>query len=50
MPVTIYDVARAAGVSVKTVSRVINNERWAQTDTREHGLRTVRAVQYLANR
>lgn len=49
MPVTIYDVARAAGVSVKTVSRVINNERWVQTDTREHVLRTVRALEFHPN-
>ncbi len=32
---TISDVARVAGVSIKTVSRVLNNERYVRTDTRE---------------
>ena len=33
--VTIYDVARRAGVSIKTVSRVLNNESGVKSDTRE---------------
>lgn len=32
---TISDVARAAGVSIKTVSRVLNKERYVRSDTRE---------------
>jgi LacI family transcriptional regulator len=44
--VTIYDVAKAAGVSVKTVSRVINNERWVQAETRERVLQTIRALDF----
>ncbi len=32
---TISDVARAAGVSIKTVSRVLNKERYVRQDTRD---------------
>jgi LacI family transcriptional regulator len=32
---TIIDVAKAAGVSIKTVSRVLNNERYVRADTRQ---------------
>lgn len=34
MRVTIKDVSRAAGVSIKTVSRVLNKERYVREDTR----------------
>jgi LacI family transcriptional regulator len=34
MRATISDVSRAAGVSVKTVSRVLNNERYVRSETR----------------
>ena len=40
MRVTIKDVSREAGVSIKTVSRVLNNERYVGAETRER----VRAV------
>jgi LacI family transcriptional regulator len=33
--ITIYDVARRAGVSIKTVSRVLNNESGVKSDTRD---------------
>ena len=32
---TISDVAKAAGVSIKTVSRVLNKERYVRAATRE---------------
>ncbi len=32
---TIYDVAQLAGVSIKTVSRVANNERYVRDETRQ---------------
>ena len=35
MRVTIKDVSRAAGVSIKTVSRVLNKERYVREDTRK---------------
>ena len=40
MRATIKDVSRAAGVSIKTVSRVLNNERYVGAATAER----VRAV------
>ena len=39
--VTIKDVARAAGVSPKTVSRVMNAEAHVRAPVREHVLRVV---------
>src|SRR5271165_6862271 len=35
MPVTMRDVANKAGVSMKTVSRVVNNEKEISEETRE---------------
>lgn len=36
MTVTIGDVARTAGVSIKTVSRVLNKEKYVAQQTRDH--------------
>lgn len=46
MPFTIHDVARQAGVSVGTVSRVINNNPNVKAATREKVLAVVRALNY----
>lgn len=43
---TIHDVAQAAGVSVKTVSRVLNKERYVRDDTRQKVEDAVRALRF----
>ena len=40
-PPTIYDVARAAGVSIASVSRVLNGQRNPREETRERVLKAV---------
>ena len=40
-PPTIYDVARAAGVSIASVSRVLNGQRNPRQETRERVLAAV---------
>lgn len=47
--VTIKDVAARAGVSPKTVSRVINGEAHVRPDKREEVLRIVRELDYRPN-
>jgi transcriptional regulator with XRE-family HTH domain len=46
--VTIEDVARAAGVSAMTVSRVINKEQNVREETRERSPRDDRRAQIFA--
>lgn len=46
---TIKDVAKAAGVSVATVSRVINNESNVLQATREQVLASIQALNYSPN-
>jgi LacI family transcriptional regulator len=46
---TIVDVAERAGVSIKTVSRVINNERHVSADTRVKVRRAVTELGFEAN-
>jgi LacI family transcriptional regulator, galactose operon repressor len=41
VPTTLQYVARQAGVSMKTVSRVVNNERNVADDTRQQVLRVI---------
>jgi LacI family transcriptional regulator len=48
-PVTIKDVARAAGVSPKTVSRVMNAEAHVRSTVRDHVLRVVTELDYRPN-
>ncbi len=46
MRATIKDVAAAAGVSIKTVSRVLNNERYVGVATRERVQQAVAALHF----
>ena len=46
---TIKDVAKMAGVSVATVSRVINNENNVQRDTQQRVLQAVNTLNYTPN-
>lgn len=48
-PVTIYGVAGAAGVSLATVSRVLNNPEKVKKETRERVLRVIKELGYRPN-
>ena len=48
--VTMLDVARRAGVSVSTVSHVINDTRFVRAATREAVLSAIRTTGYVPNR
>lgn len=48
-PATIFDVAKAAGVSIKTVSRVINLEANVRQTTRDKVNAAIEALSYLPN-
>lgn len=47
---TIFDVAKLAGVSIKTVSRVMNREQNVRHDTREAVLQAVEKLSYRPHR
>lgn len=47
---TLRDVAREAGVSYQTVSRVINNKANVSPETREHVLKVIEVLDYRPNR
>lgn len=49
MRVTLSDVAQCAGVSIKTVSRVVNRENDVSTETRERVLRAIAELGYYPN-
>jgi LacI family transcriptional regulator len=49
-PVTIIDVAREAGVSYATVSRVINHEDYVKPETRERVTAALKRLGYVGNR
>ncbi len=49
MPATIFDVAKRAGVSIGTVSRVINNRDRVSPETRERVLQAIRELDYQVN-
>jgi LacI family transcriptional regulator len=46
---TMRDVADRAGVSAKTVSRVVNNDRYVSADVRERVERAIVELQYVPN-
>ncbi len=46
---TMRDVARLAGVSAKTVSRVMNNDRYVSDEVRARVLRAVEELKYVPN-
>lgn len=48
-PVTLEDIAKIAGVSLKTVSRVVNNEKYVSKDTREKVLKLLVKHNYIPN-
>ncbi len=47
MPVTLQDVAKKAGVSMKTVSRVVNKEKNVAEETRQQVLQTIQEMGYV---
>ena len=49
MRVTIKDVSREAGVSIKTVSRVLNNEKYVGAKTRAHVAEVVARLNFRPN-
>jgi DNA-binding LacI/PurR family transcriptional regulator len=49
-PATMGDVAKRAGVSPQTVSRVVNSRDYVGGDTRERVLRAMRELNYRPNR
>jgi LacI family transcriptional regulator len=49
MPVLMMDVARRAGVSVSTVSHVMNETREIAPATRERVMRAIRELNYYKN-
>jgi LacI family transcriptional regulator len=46
---TMRDVAQQAGVSAKTVSRVVNNDRYVSADVRMRVERAIEELQYVPN-
>ncbi len=46
---TMRDVAHRAGVSAKTVSRVVNNDRYVSADVRERVVAAIEELQYVPN-
>lgn len=50
MPTTIRDIAREAGVSTATVSKVINNKMYVAPATKEKVLQIMKALNYSPNK
>ncbi len=49
MPATIRDVAKHAGVSIKTVSRVINDQAFVREETRARVMQAIDELGYVVN-
>ena len=49
MEVNMKDIARHAGVSVSTVSRVLNGQGYIRQETREKVLRAIEKYHYIPN-
>ena len=49
MAVTIYDLAREAGVSISTVSKALSDSYTISEKTKRHVLETARRLQYKPN-
>lgn len=49
MSVTIKDIARAAGVSISTVSRVLTSSQTVEQDKKERVMKAVRELNYVPN-
>ena len=49
MTVTMHDVAKAANVSITTVSHVLNNTRPIAPETRKRVLKAVQSLDYYKN-
>jgi LacI family transcriptional regulator len=49
LPATAADVARHAGVSPMTVSRVVNGEKWVKQETRDRVNAAIAALKYMPN-
>jgi LacI family transcriptional regulator len=47
MSITLQDVAQKAGVSMKTVSRVVNEEKNVAEETRQQVLQTIQELGYV---
>ena len=47
--ITIADIAKIAGVSIKTVSRVVNEERYVNDKTRKRVLQILNKYNYIPN-
>jgi DNA-binding LacI/PurR family transcriptional regulator len=47
VPITLQDVAKKAGVSMKTVSRVVNKEKKVAEETRQQVLDTIQELGYV---
>ncbi|MQY58020.1 MAG: LacI family DNA-binding transcriptional regulator [Clostridia bacterium] len=48
--ITLEDIAKKSGVSIKTVSRVLNNEKYVQEKTRKNILKIIKELNYIPSR